>query len=51
MVDPGPQEMEYVLPQSKEEKYYTNKINEPLLDWSDRKNKNHLKSNYFHREI
>lgn len=47
MVDPGPQEMEYVLPQSKEEKYYTNKINEPLLDWSDRKKQKSSKEQLF----
>ncbi|HDK7138550.1 TPA: radical SAM protein [Clostridium botulinum] len=36
-VDPGPKEMEYVLPQSKDEKHYINNIHEPLFEWSDRK--------------
>lgn len=47
LVDPGPKEMEYVLPQSEKEKYYTNNIHEPLIDWSNNKKQKSYNKNLF----
>lgn len=35
IADLGPEEMEYILPQSKEEKYCINNIPKPLFEWSN----------------
>lgn len=52
LVDNGPEEMEYILPQSKEEKNYFENVNEPLLEWSDqRKHKSHSEYLFSQGEI